>query len=792
MKKTWLHRAVSVLMSGVLLSGMPGTPAAAAQRQVDAYGRDFTRVEGGTYFSERTGESTYRERIHTYICPENNGGKHILEYHKEAPTCTEKDYNAYYCVLCGERELNVEFPALGHAYTDTGTVPATEEATGVRTYTCAACGETYTEEIPPLGGGAGSGTQEGSCKQHTWQYRSVPATCTEDGKYERTCLQCGACEGTKVLPALGHNDVVQKVIRPATVEQEGEQLCRCSRCGDVHTVAIPRLEESPAAATTGLRDSGSTELEKLSQAEIEELLEQAPLRYEGDVFVQTPSVRAPFSSGTVEKDALQAAADRLNALRRIAGLPAVKLDMELSRSAQYGAVIQAAQGGLNHYPDQLPGMSDDFYKEARSASSTSNLSAGRTLVGSVDGWMDDGDASNIDGVGHRRWQLNPVLGKVGFGFALGEGGYGAYTAEKVMDKSGSGCAYDFISRPASGNFPEELMAGRTAWSVTLNPELYADANKASVTVTLTREEDGRTWTFRSGSSDGFFSVSNAGYGTGCCIIFRPDGVETYDGTYTVQIQGLRARNGQNVPDFTYEVTFFGGQQAENDARPEQPAVPGQENTVPGQAGQEQPGESAQEPQQPEQTHTFRDVPTAHWAYGAITRAADAGIVNGYADGTFHPAATVTNAHFDAMLARAFFPEELGLYGGAWWQPGTFVCRDQGILTGTAMERGYLDSGSWEGVLNTPITRLDMAQMLYRLLAALEVELPDAQTLEAARLAVGDWEAIPESYRQAVSVCYALGLLNGQADGTFGGSNCMNRAQGCTVIVRMADYLAAQA
>ena len=85
MKKTWLHRAVSVLMSGVLLSGMLGTPAAAAQRQVDAYGRDFTRVEGGTYFSERTGESTYRERIHTYICPENNGGKHILEYHKEAP-----------------------------------------------------------------------------------------------------------------------------------------------------------------------------------------------------------------------------------------------------------------------------------------------------------------------------------------------------------------------------------------------------------------------------------------------------------------------------------------------------------------------------------------------------------------------------------------------------------------------------------------------------------------------------------------------------------------------------------
>lgn len=136
-------------------AGDPGGGSAEAGRRLC---RDFTRVEGGTYFSERTGESTYRERIHTYICPENNGGKHILEYHKEAPTCTEGDYNAYYCVLCGERELNVEFPALGHAYTDTVTTPATKEAPGVRTYTCSRCGDSYTEEIPPLESGAEEGT----------------------------------------------------------------------------------------------------------------------------------------------------------------------------------------------------------------------------------------------------------------------------------------------------------------------------------------------------------------------------------------------------------------------------------------------------------------------------------------------------------------------------------------------------------------------------------------------------------------------------------------------------------
>ena len=60
MKKTYLQRAASALMGAMLLAGILGTPAAAVQKQVDAYGRDFTRVEGGTYFSERTGESTYR------------------------------------------------------------------------------------------------------------------------------------------------------------------------------------------------------------------------------------------------------------------------------------------------------------------------------------------------------------------------------------------------------------------------------------------------------------------------------------------------------------------------------------------------------------------------------------------------------------------------------------------------------------------------------------------------------------------------------------------------------------
>lgn len=890
MKKT-LWKRISASMLGLALLCGAGPAAMAAVHQVDAYGRDYTRVEGGTYFAEQTGENTYMERIFTYTCPANHGGKHLLEYHNQAPTCTESDYNANVCVLCGERELYVEFPALGHDYAAEVTTPATADQAGVRTYTCTRCGDSYTEAIPALGGGtgeasgsqsteehpasggedscmhdwyydkeaatcaregrwfrtcktcgktetletyekiphsyvaqvttpatadhagvrtytcsvcgesyteaipklesAGSGTSGGepsnSCAQHTWQYSSKQATCTQEGQYVRTCLKCGASEVVRTLPALGHLDQVIRVVRPATVDQEGQQLCRCSRCGAEYTKPIPRLDQSTAATTTGLRNSGSTDLEKLSAEEISALLQKAPVKYEEDVFVQEPSIKAPFSTGEVKESALQEAADRLNALRRIAGLPAVELDEALCRSAQYGAVIQAATRTLNHYPSQIAGMSDAFYKEARSASSTSNLSAGYSLTGAVDAFMDDSDASNISSVGHRRWQLNPELGKVGFGYAESGAFFGTYVAEKVFDTSGVGCDYDFVSWPASGNFPSQLMTGQTAWSVTLNPEEYA-APDSAVEVTLTRQSDGKTWTLKNGSGDGFFRVSNSSYGTGSCIIFRPDGVEAYAGTYTVQIRGLQAQNGQQVADFSYEVKFFDSEDSGASSVTETEPTAGTQPQTP--AGQEQPQpETVPGQEQTGANNTvFRDVPTAHWANASIAWAAKQGIVNGYADGTFRPAATVTNAQFDAMLARAFYPDALAGYTGAWWEPGTRTCLDQGILTGTTLGQNFQDSTSRDSLLNTPISRLDMAQMMYRLLVARSAAMPDAAALRQAQTAIGDWDTIPTEYRQAVSVCYALGLLNGQNDGTFGGTNSMNRAQGCTVIVRLVQYL----
>ena len=68
-----------------------------------------------------------------------------------APTCSAKGYTTHTCA-CGDSYVDAYTDALGHAW-DEGKVTkaATETETGVKTFTCARCGETKTEVIPAGG-----------------------------------------------------------------------------------------------------------------------------------------------------------------------------------------------------------------------------------------------------------------------------------------------------------------------------------------------------------------------------------------------------------------------------------------------------------------------------------------------------------------------------------------------------------------------------------------------------------------------------------------------------------------
>lgn len=330
-------------------------------------------------------------------------------------------------------------------------------------------------------------------------------------------------------------------------------------------LTAPVFAAAPAAESTRktevvYRDSGDLTLPKLSEGEIFQLLSDNPLTLPSDIYEERPHLSNPYSAGKLKDEALEAALNRLNALRRIAGLQPVELDEQFCEDAQHGAVVLAAlDNGLNHHPDQPSDMDYDFYQKGYDADASSNLYWGPTLTEAVDGFMKDPGDSNALRVGHRRWQLNPYMARVGFGQAKGKQSNSPYTAEKVFGYgygSQASCDFDFIAWPASGNFPKSQFESDTSWSVTLNLHQYETPQQENIKVTLTRQSDGRKWTFSDESSNGLFNVDTTGYGVANCIVFRPTGISQYDGVYTVHIDGLKTLDGEDVTDFDYKVNFF--------------------------------------------------------------------------------------------------------------------------------------------------------------------------------------------------------------------------------------------
>ena len=69
-----------------------------------------------------------------------------------------------------------------------------------------------------------------------------------------------------------------------------------------------------------------------------------------------------------------------------------------------------------------------------------------------------------------------------------------------------------------------------------------------------------------------------------------------------------------------------------------------------------------------QTTTFSDVQQGQWYVSTIQWGISNNMISGYADGTFKPNRTVTEAEFLAMLLRAFDPSLVSASKGHWASP----------------------------------------------------------------------------------------------------------------------------
>lgn len=427
--------------------------------------------------------------------------------------------------------------------------------------------------------------------------------------------------------------------------------------------AVPDQPAAPESPAKGRLVTGSLDMPQLSKQEIIDLLAANPAAFSGQLFDSQPSCSAPYAAGKLSDAALQAALNRLNALRRIAGMPAAQLDKDWCESAQYGAVILGQMGSLSHTPPRPSDMSKDFYDKAYAAAYSSNLSAGSALVASVDSLMRDYTAKNITSVGHRRWQLSPALSKVGFGHVDNGGGYGKFTDVKVFDRDeGFSVAhqvnYDSFGWPSAGYFPNDLdsFTPDCPWTVSLNPDIYA----APSGITVKISGGGRSWTLSgsyapadSGAYLGITPADNWNYGGNHCIAFRPDGADHYEGVYTVEIQGLKSKKDRSSIPFTYQVEFFSTAQTAPSGTEEKPSAPSKpaDQTAPTTpAAPANP--TAPTTPIPSGGNPFTDVPSGAYYTDAVLWAYQNSVTAGITATTFAPSAACTRGQVMTFLWRA--------------------------------------------------------------------------------------------------------------------------------------------
>lgn len=206
-------------------------------------------AEGGTTGTGQNAEQGGQQ-------PDGNGQgqgeqpshSHTLLYvpYKAAECVAAGNREYWVCTICGNYYADgegtvrlsaeeVEIAAKGHKYVATVVDPSCEER-GYTVYTCADCGDSYTDPL--------SYTQPAGHKFSEWQV-TTPSTCLAEGEAARTCSACGRVE-SKVLPLGGHSYGEWHVTTPASCVSDGEEARSCSVCGNVQTRVISQLTHNYA------------------------------------------------------------------------------------------------------------------------------------------------------------------------------------------------------------------------------------------------------------------------------------------------------------------------------------------------------------------------------------------------------------------------------------------------------------------------------------------------------------------------------------------------------------------
>lgn len=314
-----------------------------------------------------------------------------------------------------------------------------------------------------------------------------------------------------------------------------------------------------------------------TREEIRNYYEQTRPRFSEDPFLEFPVCHSPYQIGALKEEALLDALNSVKFMRYLAYLPdELQLSDGFNQLSQSGAVLLAASGQISHTPSQPADMPDELYQQALDSTSTSNLFAANwsentLLVSATSAYMRDESLYNLPRLGHRRWLLNPYMLYTGFGLARSEQGM-SFAVMQVSDQSAPEFDYEAICWPSRGAFPAELLSADTPWSLSLNPDSY-DLSTSQPVISLTELNSGASFQFENPTSPAqfdtnptqqYFVLSTERYGSGDCLIFRPD-LSQYEAVengyqqnqiWQVEVSGLTDTSGKIANPIQYTVSMI--------------------------------------------------------------------------------------------------------------------------------------------------------------------------------------------------------------------------------------------
>jgi hypothetical protein len=258
----------------------------------------------------------------------------------------------------------------------------------------------------------------------------------------------------------------------------------------------------------------------------------------------------PTNPNAPDREALARALAKLNAYRYLSGLPAdVTLSDRYINLCQHGAEVMAKLNQMTHSPGRPPDVTDEFYELAKAGCGQSNIFSSPNIEASVDAYMDDSDAGNVDRIGHRRWVLHPAMAQTGFGAS------GSFSAMYSFDAARKEVPdFDFVAYPPPGYCPRDMFAAHRAWHVTVNPAHYdvpAEGVKAEI-FPLGKKLKRAAQPLPLNYSN----IDRAPFGIPNAIIFRPKVLEVTPGaTYEVVVTGLKPKTGKPA-EISYVVSFY--------------------------------------------------------------------------------------------------------------------------------------------------------------------------------------------------------------------------------------------